>query len=112
MVFGGLFIGNSQQGGKEAGWIVATPVCVALLVNPYLQNYDFSFLIVPLLVLADSTEVPFHWILLALMYLIPWISVGLFERAGNNVLLIIAIIVCLLIYRLDAHTRAAYNTSN
>ena len=112
LVLGGLFIGNKQSGRKEANWIVAAPICIALLVNPYLQNYDFAFLIVPLFVLAGSTEVPLHWVLLMLVYLMPWISVGLFERDGNGVLLIIAVIICFSIYRLDAHIGAAYNTNN
>jgi hypothetical protein len=107
LALSGLFLGHRLGFQKGAEWMVTAPTCIAILVNPYLQNYDFAFLIIPLLVLAGSARFPIHWLWLTSAYLVPWVSVVLFERAGNNVLLIIAVMLGVLVYRLDARTQEA-----
>ncbi len=84
-----LFIGSRYRLGDEA--FVAFFVCVPLMVNPYLLNYDFSFALVPLFYLAGSARSKTDWSWIALIFLLPWIGLILFERAGNSVLLVCVI---------------------
>ena len=77
--------------GDEA--FVAFFVCVPLLVNPYLLNYDFAFALVPLFYLAGSARSKLDWLWIALVFLLPWTGLILFERAGNSVLLVCALVV-------------------
>ena len=81
-----LFIGSKYRLGDEA--FVAFFVCVPLLVNPYLLNYDFSFALVPLFYLAGSARSKMDWLWIAFIFLLPWVGLILFERAGNSVLLV------------------------
>ena len=81
-----LFIGSRPRLGDEAP--VAFFVCVALAVNPYLLNYDFSFAVIPLFFLAGSAGSKKDWLWLALIFFLPWVGLGLFERAGNSALLV------------------------
>ena len=77
--------------GDEA--FVAFFVCVPLLVNPYLLNYDFAFALVPLFYLAGSARSKMDWLWITLVFLLPWAGLILFERAGNSVLLVCALVV-------------------
>jgi hypothetical protein len=90
-----LFIGSRYRLGDEAS--VAFFVCVALSVNPYLLNYDFSFAIVPLFYLAGSAKSKMDWLWITLIFLIPWIGLGLFERAGNSTLLVVVLVMIIII---------------
>jgi hypothetical protein len=87
----GLFIGTRHRLGDEAS--VAFFVCVPLLVNPYLLNYDFSFALVPLFYLAGSARSKWDWLWIALVFILPWVGLLLFERAGNSVLLVSTLIM-------------------
>jgi hypothetical protein len=86
-----LFIGSKYRLGDEA--FVAFFVCVPLLVNPYLLNYDFSFALVPLFHLAGSARSKMDWLWIALIFLLPWVGLILFEREGNSVLLVSTLIM-------------------
>jgi len=99
-----LFIGSRRRLGDEAS--IAFFVCVALTVNPYLLNYDFSFVIVPLFYLAGSAKSKMDWLWITLIFLIPWIGLGLFERAGNSTLLVsvLAMIIIILTRLYKKHT--------
>ena len=81
-----LFIGSRHQLGDEAS--IAFFVCVPLLINPYLLNYDFSFALISLFYLAGSAKSKMDWLWIALIFVLPWVGLILFERAGNFVLLI------------------------
>ncbi len=72
----------------DGGWLVALCTCMALLVNPYLQNYDFAFAILPLFALAGIALTRTDWFLLALSFLLPWFGLIFFGRDGNFTLLI------------------------
>ena len=102
-----LFIGSRYRLGDEA--FVAFFVCVPLLVNPYLLNYDFSFALVPLFYLAGSVRSKMDWFWIALIFLLPWVGLILFERAGNSVLLVcvLAILSIILTRLYKAHTMPA-----
>ncbi len=81
-----LFIGSGHRLGDESS--IAFFVCVALLVNPYLMNYDFSFALIPLFHLAGSSQSKMDWSWIALIFILPGIGLVLFERAANSILLV------------------------
>jgi hypothetical protein len=93
--------------GDEA--FVAFFVCVPLLVNPYLLNYDFAFALVPLFYLVGSAQSKWDWLWIALIFLLPWAGLILFERAGNSVLLVSALVmISIILTRLyNKHTMPA-----
>ena len=102
-----LFIGARHRLGDEAS--VAFFVCVPLLVNPYLLNYDFSFALVPLFYLAGGVRSKMDWLWIALIFLLPWGGLILFERAGNSVLLacVLTMISVILTRLYNKHTMPA-----
>lgn len=82
----GLFVGTKHPLGDEAS--IAYFACVPLLVNPYLQNYDFAFLLVPLFFLARTASSKMDWLWVGLLILLPWIGLLALQREGNPVLLL------------------------
>jgi hypothetical protein len=51
-------------------------------------NYDFSFALVPLFHLAGTARSKMDWLWIAVIFVLPWAGLILFERAGNSVLLV------------------------
>lgn len=72
--------------------LVAASVLVTLLADPYLLNYDFALLLVPLFIFASSVR-RVDWPWLALAYLLPSLLLGLFGRGGNLYLSIPALLL-------------------
>ncbi len=91
--------------------LVAAVVIVTLLVSPYLQNYDYILLLVPLFILASNAH-RFDWFFIAFAYILP-LSLGIFGVPGEISLDISALIIFVLLARvtrqLDVSQRAAYN---
>jgi len=81
-------------------------VCVPLLVNPYMLNYDFSFALIPLFYLAGSARSKMDWLWIALIFFLPWVGLGLWGRAGNFILLLstLAILSIILTRLYKKHT--------
>jgi hypothetical protein len=80
-------------------WLSSTPqnivvggVLATLLISPYLQNYDYLLLLVPLLMLVRSAR-GWAWFWIALAFLLPLVSLGLFGTAGNVALVGSAFVV-------------------
>jgi hypothetical protein len=90
-----LFLGSRYRSGDAL--FVAFFVCVALLVNPYLQNYDFAFALVPLFYLIGSARSRWDWLWIGLVFFLPWIGLGFFERQGNSALLVSTVVMALII---------------
>ena len=63
-----------------------------LLISPYLQNYDYLLLLVPLLMLVRNAR-GWAWFWIALAFLLPLVSLGLFGTAGNVALVGSAFVV-------------------
>jgi len=82
-----------------------------LLASPYLLNYDFILLLVPLSVLAAQEIRPLRWFLLAASYLLPFLALGIFGRQGNFVFPLSALILLIMLYgdtrQLDGSLTAA-----
>ena len=70
-----------------------------LLVSPYLLNYDFVLLLVPMLFVAGSENNRCDWLILGTSYLLPWFWLGVFGRQGNPVLLVSALGLTLLTWK-------------
>lgn len=90
-----LFIGSRYRLGDEAS--LTYFVCVPLLVNPYLLNYDFSFALIPLFYLVDTAKTKIDWLWVALIFCLPWFGLGLLGRAGNFTLLVSALVLVIII---------------
>lgn len=93
----------------DGGLLVALFTGIALLVNPYLQNYDFAFAILPLFALAGLAHPRTDWLILALSFLLPWLGLIFFDRDGNITLLISTMLVTavLLTNTRKVHTMAS-----
>jgi Glycosyltransferase family 87 len=96
----------------DSRWLVGISVLVVLVASPYLQNYDYVLLLVPLFILA-SGALRLDWLWLALAYLLPFLGFGLFGVSGEVSLVISALIVFTLftnaMSKLDVSAGAAYN---
>ena len=67
---------------REPESLVSASILITLLADPYLLNYDFALLLVPLFILSVSARRA-DWPWLALAYLLPLLLLSLFGRAGN-----------------------------
>jgi hypothetical protein len=68
-------------------------VCVTLLASPYLLNYDYLLLLVPMAFLARVAHTRRDWSWIILAFCLPWLGFGLFGRAGNNALVLTALML-------------------
>ena len=79
--------------------MVAGATLVTLLVSPYLLNYDFVLLIVPIFILAGQAKNRLDWFLIGAAYILPWLGLGLFGRQGNVVLILSTFLVAARLYQ-------------
>jgi hypothetical protein len=75
------------------GGLVAAGILITMLVSPYLQNYDYLLLLVPLIELARRTRRTVEWIAMALAYGLPYVSLALWGTRGNASLIVSACIL-------------------
>jgi hypothetical protein len=64
-----------------------------MLVSPYLQNYDYLLLLVPLIELARRRRRTMEWIAMAIAYGLPYVSLALWGTRGNASLIVSACIL-------------------
>ena len=102
LTFLGVFIWKKAW-LESANCMVAGITLVTLLISPYLLNYDFVLLIVPIFVVAGQANKLLDWLLLGFAYCLPWLGMGLFGRQGNIVLIFSTIIIAILLYRRSRH---------
>ncbi len=98
---------------KRPAWLMAVAVIITLLASPYLLNYDFVLLLLPLYFLAGQNNKIADWLFVIAAYIIPFISIGLLGRHGNLGFSLSAILLLAILYRrgrqLDDSPDAAYN---
>lgn len=98
---------------KHPVWLMAIAVIITLLASPYLLNYDFVLLLLPLYFLAGQNNNTADWLLVIAAYIIPFISIGFLGRHGNLGFSLSAILLLAILYRrvrqLDGSPDAAYN---
>lgn len=79
----------------KPGSLVSALTLVTLLADPYLLNYDFALLLVPLFLLTASAPRS-NWFWLALAYLLPLLFIGLLGRAGSQYISLAALLLLIL----------------
>jgi len=62
--------------------MVALTTLITLLADPYLLNYDFALLLIPLFALVPTAR-RLDWIWLTLAYLVPLLLLGILGREGS-----------------------------
>jgi hypothetical protein len=90
------------RGGPRLFWplgLMAASTLIVLIASPYLLNYDFVLLLVPLAILAGDKRKPVDWLLLIFAYALPFVALGVWGRRGNFALLLCAVILLILLYR-------------
>jgi hypothetical protein len=75
------------------GGLVSTGILITMLVSPYLQNYDYLLLLVPLIELARRRRRTMEWIAMAIAYGLPYVSLALWGTRGNASLIVSACIL-------------------
>ena len=73
--------------------VIASTTLVTLLVSPYLLNYDFVLLLIPLFFLAGRMENWLDWLFVGIGYFLPLLGLGLFGRQGNITLILAAVLL-------------------
>ena len=103
---GGLLFWRFRAHLKDAAALTALSATLTLLLDPYLLNYDYILLLIPIFWLARK-----EW-LVTLVYFIPWAALAL-GRDGNILLALAGLVTFLLILRcpIDAAISEAYNTA-
>jgi hypothetical protein len=76
---------------------LSAAVLTTLLVSPYLYNYDFLLLLVPIAVLFHNSNV-LQKIILVLCYLVPTMTIIQYGRAGNISLILATLVIACLAY--------------
>ncbi|RIK31307.1 MAG: hypothetical protein DCC56_03735 [Anaerolineae bacterium] len=111
LLFGFSFVLTKNFSRIDDNFLVALFVCAALLVSPYLLNYDFAFAILPLFALARTARTWTDWLSLAVSFILPWLGLVFFGRDGNLTLLVSTLLltVILLTNLRKAHTILATN---
>ena len=89
----GLLAWKRRTGWSSPGWLVSGMVCVTLLASPYLLNYDYLLLLVPIAFLAGRARAWQDWLWIGLAFYLPWLGLGVFGRAGNNALVLATLLV-------------------
>lgn len=100
-------IGKWGRLAERPAWLIAAGLLVTLLVSPYLQNYDYVVLLVPLVVLSGEAQ-GMDWIFLALAYILPAIGLGLFGSAGSLSLVVSGLVLLIQMMRAAGRRRGDY----
>jgi hypothetical protein len=74
-------------------------ILTVLLASPYLLNYDFTLLLVPLAVLFSVQRSAAQRALLAAIYALPFLGLGVLGRQGNFVLPLCALALLVMLGR-------------
>lgn len=77
--------------------IIPTAILIILLADPYLLNYDFTLLLIPLFAMSASAR-RMDWLWLVTAYLLPLILLGIFGRGGSPYLSLAAVILLAAIF--------------
>jgi alpha-1,2-mannosyltransferase len=97
---------------KRPDLLVAASVIITILVSPYLLNYDYILLLVPLFIISSQAH-HVQWLFIALALLLPLVGLGFFGLAANSSLVASALIIFFLLAymlpRLDDSPGSAYN---
>jgi hypothetical protein len=97
MVFSVLFLRFYAILVKSPEVCLTAALLVTLLVSPYLYNYDFMLLLIPLGLLLKTRRGFFVNLALGLCYVIPTVALALLGRDGNPSLLLATLTLAILL---------------
>jgi hypothetical protein len=94
--------------------LLASALMVTILASPYLYNYNFLLLLVPFVLLLNSNT---ERIVFAICYLGSTFALIQFGRDGNNILLIVSVVIAVMLYlrirsKVDVPASESYNVNN
>jgi hypothetical protein len=100
---------------KDPILLLNVALIVTLIISPYLFNYDFILLLIPIAVLWRESSLT-RKIILGACYFVPTLALGIYGRAGNIALLVATVVIAALLYlraksRVDVPVLASYNTN-
>lgn len=87
---------------KSHELLLSAALLITLLVSPYLYNYDFLLLLVPLAVIAREGSL-LQKIILLPCYFVPTFALLVYGRAGNISLILVSIVIALILYTRATH---------
>jgi len=112
----GLWVSTRPWLWKSQPWLIAAAILTTLLASPYLLNYDYVLLLIPLTLLATRPLTRAEQALLALAYLLSWLALGVWGRDGNLAFALMTVLLLIMAHRhtrqLDDSSRSAYNHRN
>lgn len=97
----GLFYWRFRGQLADAPLLVSLAVAFTLLAYPYLLNYDYILLLVPLAVLVGRVRSLSGRAALLAAYLLPWVALA-FGREGNPLLAVSTLLALALLWQNDA----------
>jgi hypothetical protein len=89
------FLAWRQKAFQTPDLLIASVVVMTLLGDPYMFNYDYVLMLVPLLVFARKQLALFEKVVLGVVYFIPWLT--LLTGVNGNILIAISAILMLLV---------------
>jgi hypothetical protein len=100
---------------KDPILLLNVTLIVTLIISPYLFNYDFIMLLIPIAVLWCESNLT-QKIILGACYFVPTLALGILGRAGNITLLIATLIIAVLLFQraksqVDVPALTSYNTN-
>lgn len=98
IVLAGIFFMKPKTLLSSHELLLTSSLLITLLVSPYLYNYDFLLLLVPIVVLAGKGNNA-HKVVAIACYLVPTVAILALGRHGNISLLIATILLAFLLYQ-------------
>jgi len=98
IILAGIFFMKPKTLLSSHELLLTSSLLITLLVSPYLYNYDFLLLLVPIAVLAGKGNNA-HKVVAIACYLVPTVAILALGRHGNISLLIATILLAFLLYQ-------------
>jgi len=98
VLFVALMVWQRHVLAQEPRLLIAAAGLTTLLASPYLQNYDYILLLLPLFALAARAQ-RLDWVWLAVAYLLPFLGLGMAGIQFESSLIISTVIVLILFAR-------------
>jgi len=99
---------------RSPSMLIVSALMITLLASPYLYNYDFVLLLIPFALLMNTN---LERIVIGICYVTTAIVLFRFGRAGNDILLLVSIVISILLYirlklQVDVRAPESYNVNN
>jgi hypothetical protein len=78
---------------KELPSFLSAAILAGLLANPYLMNYDYVLLLIPLAAIVHSRTTWHRWVAVAATIALPWSGLALAARPGTSAALVVSALI-------------------